>query len=151
MAFPPVCRNKGNCAQRTIDLHGLHVNEALTVTDELVSQSVNDRFNGKPAALFKASRLRGTNRILPAKSIILLLGTDRLRAASADNWCELITGCGNHSVANIPKLQRAVLAYLKQRGIVSVVHPGNKGIVCFRITRGMRLQPYDRSTLRISS
>ena len=55
-------------------------------------------------------------------------------------WC-VITGKGNHS-RDGPKVQPAVIDYLKQRGLAHSVNDRNAGEVNFRVTPGQQLKPY---------
>lgn len=70
-----------------------------------------------------------------------------MHCVGADTWCEVVTGKGKNSQDNIPRVKRAVTAYLQQRAIMFASPPGNSGVVCFRVNRNQRLQPYDRSKI----
>ena len=61
----------------------------------------------------------------------------------ADTYWRIITGRGKGSYDHVPKLRPAVEEYLDKRGIIHGLEEGNSGMVCFRISRGQELKPFD--------
>ena len=47
-----ICRNKDNCAMREIDLHGLHVHEAVEKVHQLVEFCLRDPISGQSSLDF---------------------------------------------------------------------------------------------------
>jgi hypothetical protein len=72
----------------TLDLHGLHINEAIKVFKEVYAKKRNDLYNNK------------NNKIKKQKTYLFL-----------------ITGCGRHSVDRISRLRPKMMSYLNQNSI----------------------------------
>lgn len=61
---------------------------------------------------------------------------------NADTHMQIITGRGNGSVDNIPKIKNAVIKYLDERGILWYHEGHNDGEIRCRIIAQKPLKPY---------